>query len=219
MTTRLPMFPLGSVLLPGDLMRLHIFEPRYRAMVAACRAAEHPDFGVVLIERGSEVGGGDLRAAVATVARIVQLAESPDGRFGLVAIGMSRVSVQEWLPDDPYPMALVSDLPDTPPTPEELSGWVPAYAEVVALTRRTVGLAIELGVLDSTVRVDPGDDPARGSFALAAAAPLGPFDRYRILASTSVLERLQLLIEVLHDLEEVLHFRLAAGGDDAGTDT
>ena len=146
-------------------------------------------------------------------------AESPDGRFGLVAIGMSRVSVQEWLPDDPYPMALVSDLPDTPPTPEELSGWVPAYAEVVALTRRTVGLAIELGVLDSTVEVDPVDDPARGSFALAAAAPLGPFDRYRILAATSVLERLRLLHEALLDLEEVLHFRLAAGGDDAGTDT
>jgi Lon protease-like protein len=208
------MFPLGTVLLPGDIVQLHIFEPRYREMVAACRAAEHPDFGVVLIERGSEVGGGESRADVATVARIVQLAASPDGRYGLVAVGMYRITVREWLPDDPYPLALVEELPDAPPSPEDLSMWTPLYKEATVSTQRCVSLAIELGMLDASTSVDAGDDPARGSFLLAAAAPLGPFDRYRVLRCTSVLERLRVLIDALHDQYEALHFRLMAADTD-----
>ena len=60
----LPMFPLGTVLLPGAVLPLHVFEPRYRQLVQDCLAGE-PEFGVVLIERGSEVGGGDQRATSA----------------------------------------------------------------------------------------------------------------------------------------------------------
>jgi len=87
------MFPLGTVLFPGALLPLHVFEPRYRAMVRDCVAADH-EFGVVLIERGSEVGGGDIRAMVGTVARIVQLAETPDGRYALVAAGTRRIRIR-----------------------------------------------------------------------------------------------------------------------------
>src|SRR6478672_4324189 len=76
---RLPMFPLGTVLLPFAHLPLHIFEPRYRALVKDCLAGDG-EFGVVLIERGHEVGGGDVRFGVGTVARIVQTAELPDGR-------------------------------------------------------------------------------------------------------------------------------------------
>ena len=84
--TRLAMFPLGTVLLPGAVLPLHVFEPRYRTLVADCLAGE-PEFGVVLIERGSEVGGGDVRRDVGTVARIVEVAELPDGRSALVTVG------------------------------------------------------------------------------------------------------------------------------------
>src|SRR5438270_10838595 len=82
---RLPMFPLGTVLLPFAHLPLHIFEPRYRALVKDCLAGDG-EFGVVLIERGHEVGGGDVRFGVGTVAHIVQTAELPDGR-GLVRAG------------------------------------------------------------------------------------------------------------------------------------
>ena len=68
------MFPLGTVLLPFAHLPLHIFEPRYRALVKDCLAGDG-EFGVVLIERGHEVGGGDVRFGVGTVARIVQTAE------------------------------------------------------------------------------------------------------------------------------------------------
>ena len=88
-----PMFPLGSVLVPGMVLPLHVFEARYRALVRDCVAGDG-EFGVVLIERGSEVGGGDVRTDVGTVARIVQADEMPDGRFALGAVGVRRVRVQ-----------------------------------------------------------------------------------------------------------------------------
>ena len=84
--TRLPMFPLGSVLFPHAVLPLHVFEPRYRALTEACLAGDG-EFGVVLIERGSEVGGGDTRFSVGTVARIVEAGRLPDGRYLLATVG------------------------------------------------------------------------------------------------------------------------------------
>src|SRR5260370_38243553 len=73
---RLPMFPLGTVLLPFAHLPLHIFEPRYRALVKDCTPGDG-EFGVVLIERGHEVGGGDVRFEGGPVAHIVQTAKQP----------------------------------------------------------------------------------------------------------------------------------------------
>ncbi len=88
--------------------------PRVRGAVpdpdGRCLAADG-EFGVVLIARGSEVGGGDQRTDVGTVARIANVAELDDGRLLVVATGVRRVRVEEWLPDDPYPCAVVADLP------------------------------------------------------------------------------------------------------------
>src|SRR5688500_13997113 len=107
----LPMFPLGSVLLPGMFLPLHVFEPRYRAMVEHCLAGDH-EFGVVLIERGREVGGGDVRTHAGTVARIAEARQFADGRWALAAVGMRRIRVEAWLEDDPYPRAEVVEWPD-----------------------------------------------------------------------------------------------------------
>lgn len=92
---QLPMFPLSAVLLPGDLLPLHVFEPRYRAMVADCLEHEPHEFGVVLIARGSEVGGGDVRTDIGTVAQLEALSRSHDGRYALLARGTSRLRVEE----------------------------------------------------------------------------------------------------------------------------
>src|SRR5690606_29548107 len=98
------MFPLGSVLVPGMVLPLHVFEPRYRALVRDCLAGDG-EFGVVLIARGSEVGGGDVRTDAGTLARIVRVDEADDGRFAVVAVGLRRIRVVRWLDDDPYPRA------------------------------------------------------------------------------------------------------------------
>ncbi len=82
----MPMFPLGSVLFPGAVLPLQIFEPRYQALVADLEAAENR-FGVVLIRRGQEVGGGDERADIGTVAEVVRSGTAEDGRILLVTVG------------------------------------------------------------------------------------------------------------------------------------
>ena len=88
----LPMFPLGTVLFPTQLLPLHVFEPRYRQMTQDLLAGDGR-FGVVLIERGNEVGGGDTRSGFGCVAQLVQAQQTPDGRYALMAIGVERLRV------------------------------------------------------------------------------------------------------------------------------
>src|SRR5918995_2383501 len=108
------MFPLQTVLLPGAVLPLHVFEPRYRQLVIDCLADDtgEPEFGVALIERGWEVGGGDQRTDVGVVARMVQVEALEGGRYHLVTVGTRRIRVNAWLPDDPYPLADVDDWAD-----------------------------------------------------------------------------------------------------------
>ena len=109
-TTAMPMFPLGMVLLPGGVLPLHVFEPRYRQMVIDCLQQDgDPEFGQALITHGSEAGGGDERAMVGTVAQMVQIEALDESRYALVAVGTRRIRITEWLPDDPYPVAEIVD--------------------------------------------------------------------------------------------------------------
>src|SRR5207253_3012489 len=82
----LAMFPLGTVLFPGITLPLHVFEPRYQALTRSCLDGDG-HLGITLIERGSEVGGGDVRFAVGTRARIAQAVALDDGRWFLVLVG------------------------------------------------------------------------------------------------------------------------------------
>lgn len=200
----LPMFPLGSVLVPGAVLPLHVFEPRYRQLVADCLTGE-PEFGVTLIDRGSEVGGGDQRSMIGTVARIVQVAELPDDRFAVVAVGARRIRVNAWLPDDPYPLADVDDWPDEPADGAELE---PLVREVERDVRRLLALAIELGDTSADAAPEIATDALLASYHLIAMAPLGPMDRQRLLAAPGPRERLAGLHELTADLEAMLRFRL-----------
>ena len=128
--TILAMFPLGTVLLPGMVLPLHVFEHRYRTLVSDCLAGE-PEFGVVLIERGHEVGGGDVRRDVGTVARILGVSAVEDGRSALVTVGTRRIRVEQWLADEPYPRADVEEWPDV-----DDGGEAPAVDALVASLRR-----------------------------------------------------------------------------------
>jgi uncharacterized protein len=209
MSTELPMFPLGSVLFPSLVLPLHVFEPRYRAMVRhLLGAGVDPEFGVVLIERGSEVGGNDVRTDVGTVARIVEATELPDGRWALATFGVRRVRVQEWLPDDPWPRAVVEHFDDDPRAGAESSA---RWSAVQGQLRRVLGLAAELGEASVPATVELADDPALGSFQAAAVAPLGPVDQYRVLGTAGVDDRLDLLGELLGDAGELLEARLRLG--------
>jgi Lon protease-like protein len=208
MARELPMFPLGTVLFPHAVLPLHVFEPRYRALVERCLTGE-PEFGVVLIERGSEVGGGDTRFDVGTVARIVQGAELPDGRYLIVTVGTERVRVDEWLPDDPYPRALVEDAVEaaSADASDVLDDVHRALVRVLAL-RAELG---EPNPVEDVTSIELDADPARASFEAAALAPLTPLDAQRLLELDDATARLTRLAALLHEEAAVLEHRLANG--------
>lgn len=196
-TVELPMFPLSSVLLPHERLPLHVFEERYRQMIADCLEGERR-FGVVLIERGSEVGGGDVRLGVGTVAEIEVVSPTADGRYGVLAVGKARLFVKEWLSDAPYPKALVEI--GTESTSEDLSVEVAATLQALRAAR---ALWAELGeglALPDEVQLGPSYDEQ--IWRLCSATPLGPLDRERLLEAATLGGRLKALYGFIKEQEE-----------------
>jgi len=203
---RLGMFPLSAVLYPHAQIPLHIFEPRYRALTRDCLAGDSR-FGVVLIERGAEVGGGDQRMAVGTRAIITKAAALSDGRWLLIVQGDVRIRVGEWLADDPYPLAMVEE-------------WSPRVDDVAAsllhraeqAVRRTRGLLSESGATSALPAETKFDrDPDVASWQICTEAPLNMMDAQRVLSTNGTSERLELLIELTEAMEHDLHRMLASG--------
>jgi Lon protease-like protein len=109
---RLPLFPLNSVLFPGMVLPLHIFEDRYKIMIDRCMENDHP-FGVVLIREGKEVGGPAVPYGVGTTAMVAAVNKLEDGQMSVVAIGGERFrlrAIRRGLPylvgdAEPWPLA------------------------------------------------------------------------------------------------------------------
>lgn len=153
-------------------------------------------FGVVLIERGSEVGGNDVRHRVGTRAEVQRAEQLPDGRIAVLARGVDRFFVQEWLPADPYPVAMVvpfAEPAESEPTPgapfDELKGAVIDKIEawwVVAPppNKPPVPINIAARVLADYVSVLMG---------------FGPFDAQQLLECQDPQAQLRLLIELIDD--------------------
>jgi uncharacterized protein len=203
---RLGMFPLSAVLYPHAQIPLHVFEPRYRALTRDCLAGDSK-FGVVLIERGAEVGGGDQRMAVGTRAVITKAAALSDGRWLLMVQGDVRIRVGEWLDDDPYPLAMVEEW-----SPQVDDVAVSLVRRAEQSVRRTRGLLSESGAsaaLSAETRFDR--DPDVASWQICAEAPLNMMDAQRLLSTNGTLERLELLIELTEAMEQDLHRMLASG--------
>lgn len=208
------MFPLGTVLFPGMPLPLQIFEPRYQEMLRTVLAGDGT-FGVVLIERGHEVGGGDVRSDVGTRARIVRHQARSRGRHALIVVGVERIRVQQWLPDDPYPRAEVTAWPDEP-TVRPTAGATPAppgdppydpagdYPACTAELRALLRTAGDLGVAVAPPEFEAPADPTAGSHILASLAPLGAFDRQRLLRAPTTESRLALLRTLLAEQQVLL---------------
>jgi Lon protease-like protein len=202
----LPMFPLGTVLFPKMPLPLHIFEPRYRAMTRDCLRSGRR-FGVVLIERGSEVGGGDSRYGVGTVARIAAEAELPDGRWALVTTGENRIRISTWLPDDPYPLALVESMDR-----QDWTAQGPSLTDCERAVRRCLGMAAELDLageieIRAPATFELHSDPEVAGWQLCHIAPLGAADRQRLLEAPDP-ERLGLLSQLVEAMSDLFAYRL-----------
>ncbi len=198
-----PMFPLGTVLLPSVVLPLHVFEPRYQQLVRDCLDAPEHEFGVVLIDRGSEVGGGDSRLPIGVMASMVQVAAMDGGQFAVVTVGTRRIRVARWLSDDPYPRAEIEVWPD-----EEGEVSMDRLEATASRAKRCAGLAVEMGDLSGVPEVELSGDPSVDTFLLAAISPFGSADLYAVLSAPDPATRLELIDRLLEDVEAGLRFRL-----------
>ena len=202
---RLPMFPLGTPLVPGALLPLQIFEPRFHMMMSDVLAASEPEFGVVLIERGHEVGGGDIRAMVGTLTRIVDNQMLPDGRRMVIGLGTRRIRIHEWLPEVIYPAAMVSEWPDETSHDVGSTELARIFDYLVEVSRLVARLG---GPIPQFEEIELSQDSTHASFQMVALAPIGPADRQRMLVCEGAARRIELLEESLGDVEAACRFRL-----------
>jgi uncharacterized protein len=188
------MFPLNSVLFPYMPLRLRVFEERYLIMLAELLRSEDARFGVVLIERGREVGGGEECFSLGTVADITQLG-AQEGSVGLVAQGSQRFEVVEWLHDALHPCAEVREMAELAWN-DDL--W-PLRRETEQLVRRTLAVASEFAQNVWPSDVELSANPVAAAWQLAAISPLNALDQLVLLGSTSFAELLARVSELTYE--------------------
>lgn len=198
----MPMFPLESVLMPGMPLPLRLFEPRYLTMFADIMGGDitggDAEFGVVLIERGTEVGGGDQRFPIGTVAH-VRAYYALESSTMVVAGGGRRIEVVRWLDHD-YPLAEVRELPALEWTPD-LAG---RHEQIERCVRRLLATASEYVDVPWSVDEELADDPVTAAWQLAGMAPIQTIDRYALLGSTSLTQLFDRLEGVCAEAEQLI---------------
>ena len=177
----LPLFPLQTVLFPGMMLPLHIFEPRYREMINRCLDEKLP-FGVVLIKEGKEVGEGAVPHAIGTAARITRVDRKPDGRMDIVAVGTKRFRIVELNHDHAYLSAEVSHYPvlngDTQLAVEQAQQVRPKIIQYVELMTKATGVQLQLDQLP--------EDPTTLAFLTAIALQVNPKEKQRMLNQAGI---------------------------------
>lgn len=207
--TVLPMFPLEHPLLPGEPLGLNIFEPRYRTLVADVLATDGR-FGVVLIAHGSEVGGGDDRYDVGTVAQLIGHRVRASGQIHLACRGTDRLRVTRWLDDAPYPRAEIELWPDEPAgtARDWADARVPFASVLVEAQTLYDAMAAHRGRPVVRLGAPPDLPPTEYTYVTAANLPLGAADRYAVLTAPGPRDRLDAMIRALDDVLPILRDRL-----------
>ena len=195
----MPMFPLSSVLMPAMPLSLRIFEERYLKLTGDLILEENPEFGVVLIARGPEVGGGEKRLEIGTIASVTDIG-TLEQFYGIESVGTQRFLVNAWLPDDPYPLADIDFLPDLIWSDSLTSARVHLESKV----RNLLAFASEFGDLQYGPDTELNDDPMDACWQLAGVLPVGPLDQVDLLKSQSAEELISKTYEVVVTLEETL---------------
>jgi len=200
-----PLFPLRSVHYPGLPVPLHVFEPRYRALVTRC-LEEDSTFGTILIVRGPEVGPGAETAGVGTEVRIVTHQVLHDGRYLVAGLGERRFRIMERLPDAPYPRAEVEFLREGPVSAEPDK----------AATQLNAGIRSYLTLLgiDSSqlAELEVSTDTWLAVYQVSALLRIDWPEKQTLLEAPSVDERLRLVLRLL-TREIALFEHLRRGGE------
>jgi hypothetical protein len=195
MSEMLPLFPLSTVLFPGMRLPLHVFEERYRTLVAELLSGPEPrQFGVIAIRSGREVGAGGAAALheVGCVAVLRQVAAHADGRYDLQTVGTERFRLASIDRSGPYLRGEVELLPDGVAEPGAAEA-----AAVVVVRQVQAGFRAYLNALadqgGGVISVaDLPDEPVLLSYVIGAAMIIDLPERQSLLAAPDALSRLRL---------------------------
>ncbi|HEV2088262.1 MAG TPA: LON peptidase substrate-binding domain-containing protein [Cryptosporangiaceae bacterium] len=203
MPANIPLFPLGTVLFPGVVLPLHVFEPRYRALVRDLMDvpdSERREFGVVAIRQGWEVGTDGVTALyrVGCTAELRQVAGYDDGRFDVVTVGRRRFALRELVPGHhPYLRGTVEWLAETTGSEDEATVLSRSVAEVfgrfqsMLLAFQPAGDPTLGDRRAASAELALPDEPDLLSYLVGASAPLTLDDRQGLLAIDDTVLRLR----------------------------
>ena len=201
----IPLFPLNTVLFPGNTIPLHIFEERYKLMIGQCIAEKRP-FGVILIRQGAEVGGPAEPVEVGTTARIVEAQKLDDGKLNVTVIGEQRFRVLGVRRREPY---LVGDVEILGLDEEHDSTLSDLAARAGTLFAEYVRL--NLAVTNQwarTIEMPPGPGPLADFIGHRLAVDLHA--KQHLLEEESPRYRLRTEVNVLGEGIRLLHPRVRA---------
>jgi Lon protease-like protein len=190
MDQELPMFPLGMVIFPHQVVGLCVFEARYHQMLNDVETEQR--FGTCLIARGSEVGGFDERTSVGTLMQILGAQALPNGQTVIMAAGVECFEVSSWLDDDPYPRAFVTDR-----CCDEDVVMTDLLKSTESAVRAIRALQSELFAdecLQWNCEMDA--DPWIRSWQLCSMTPMSTLDQFKVLSMSDPNDRLRLVAEI-----------------------
>jgi Lon protease-like protein len=186
----LPMFPLGMVVFPYQVVGLCVFESRYHHMLSDIESVQR--FGTCLIARGSDVGGRDERTAMGTLLQILGAQSLPNGQTLLMVEGLECFEVSRWLEDAPYPRAIVRER-----CCDEVSIDSTLMKSTESAVRALRALQSELFAdqcMQSNCEMDT--DPWVRSWQLCSMTPMSTLDQFKVLSLSDPNDRLRLVAEI-----------------------
>lgn len=210
MPTTLPLFPLGTVLVPGELLLLHVFEPRYRALVddliAARASGATPAFGVIAIRQGLEVGRDRVRAlhGIGCVAEVLEVQQEPDGSSDVLSVGRQRFRLLDLVEDGaagkPYLLGRVEwcEEPVTSVPPELVERVQRAFDRYCHGLGVLVSGSLDGGLVPSESLTGAArDDPTMLSYLVTGSMVLHLAERQKLLAAPDAGSRLRTALQLL----------------------
>ena len=203
----IPLFPLQVVLFPGGVLPLHIFEPRYREMVTYCLDTDS-EFGVVLINEGTETGDAAGPYRVGTATRILDVSHLPDGRMNIVTAGEYRFEILDVQDELPYLVAQVRLLDDE--FALEVAPAVKSLAEEGALLYQTYELLSSRLIFAWQPTEENPEHPLELAYQIGTRLRISLEERQLLLETVQLEELLTREIAILKDENQRLSFRLMA---------
>ena len=194
----LPLFPLNTVLFPGMILPLRIFEERYKLMIQHCIDEERP-FGVLLIREGQEVGGTVVPYTVGTSTLIASVTRTDGGRMNIITIGLDRFRLRTLRHDRPY---LVGDAEPFPLTGGHTEQAQALVGPIRALLSQYLSL-LELAQGHNIEIQDVPDDPRTLALLVAITLQLPMPQKQGLLAQPDV-ARMLLAEQAIMNREQLL---------------